>query len=281
MSKTQHVVIFDNGRSIILPSYVDAQEGWVNLACPDLSRADSKQRYPLGTKYIDGDRVFRYAKFMGTMNPDLGAKDTQPQAVAFATIAVNAVQYATTVVIDVAATDGISGDGAIAVDELAGGYLVVFDADAKAFTRQIKSNTVMTAAAIAAGNTQMTLVLTDPIPVALVADTDHGECMASPYRYLTAYTGNDKGAVMGMPQLVYTSGQFGWIQTWGPTWIAPQAAVGSGSNNRICIFRHDGSIDELDYSDTYNNKGQIAGFVMSHAQAGTQGAPFVCLTIMP
>lgn len=270
-----HNISTQNGRYIQLPSYVDGQEGYSNLASPDLSIADSLQAYPLGTRYVDGDRAFRYARFMGTVNPDLGVKDTQPQSVAYATIAAAALQYATTVVIDVAGTDGIAGDGAIAAGELAGGYLVVFDADAKAFTRQIESNTATTGAG------EMTLVLTDPIPVALVADTDHGECMASPYRYLTAYTGNDKGAVMGMPQLVYTSGQFGWIQTWGPTWIAPQTAVGNGSNNRTCIFRHDGSIDELDYSDANNNKGQIAGFVMSHAQGGGQGAPFMCLTLFP
>ena len=271
-----HKLISKNGRHIVLPPYVDDQVGYENLQLPDLSVADAAQNYPLGTKYVDGDRVFRYARFMGTMNPDLGAKDTQPQAVAYATIAAAALQYATQVVIDVAATDGIAGDGAIAADELAGGYLLVFDADSKAFIRQIWSNTV-----IAAGGGEVTVDLIDPIPVALIADTDHCEVMASPYRYLTAYTGNDKGAVMGMPQLVYTSGQFGWIQTWGPTWIAPHAAVGSGSNNRTCIFRHDGTIDELDYSDDANNKGQIAGFVMTHAQAGTQGAPFVWLQIAP
>jgi len=263
-----------DGRTIYMPGWVENQDGWGNLKIPDLSLADSAQKYPLGTKYVDGDRTFKYAKFMGTVNPDLGCKDTQPQAVAYAAIQAAALQYATTIAITVGATDGIAGDGVIAVNALAGGYVVVFDASSKAFTRQIQSNTV-----VASGGGTMTVVLTDPIPVALIATTDHAECMASPYSYMTAYTGNDKGAVMGMPQLVYTSGQFGWVQTWGPTWIAPQAAVGSGSNNRIGIFRHDGSIDELDYADAYNNKGQIAGFVMTHAQAGTQGAPFFWLMI--
>jgi len=258
-----------------MPGYVDNQAGWGNLQIPDLSVADSTQKYPLGTRYVDGDRAFRYGLFKGTMNPDLACKDTQPQAVAYATVAAAALQYATTIVLDVGATDGIAGDAVIAVDSLAGGYCVVFDASSKAFTRQISSNTVTAAAS------EMTIVVTDPIPVALVADTDHIECMASPYSYLTASTSNAYGAFMGMPQLVYTTGQYGWIQTWGPTWIAPQAAVGSGSNIRTCIFRHDGSIDDLDYSDASNSKGQIAGYVMSHAQAGTQGAPFVFLTIAP
>lgn len=267
-----HKIIVKDGRYIQLPPWVEGQEGYHNLSIPDLSIADTIQGYPLGTKFVDGDRTFKYSKFMGTMNPDLGAKNTRPQAIAFATIAADALQYATTVVIDVAGTDGRTGNGAIAENELAGGYLVVFDASNKAFTRQISANTATTGAG------EMTLTLTTPIPLALIGDTDHGECMANPYSYLTPST-NSAHVVMGMAQLVYTSGQFGWVQNWGPSWIAPQAAVGSGSNNILCIFRHDGSIDELDYSDSYNNKGQIAGYVMTHAQGGGQGAPFVWLTI--
>ena len=269
-----HKLVAKNGRYIVLPPYAANQEGYQNLQLPDLSVADAVQKYPFGTKYVDGDRVFRYGKFMGTMNPDLGAKDTQPQAVAYTTIAAATLQYATTIVLDVAATEGIAGDGVIAVNALAGGYCVIFDASSKAILRQIVSNT-----AVATG--EMTIVVSDPIPVALITDTDHIECMASPYSYLTASNDNADGGVMGLPQLVYTSGQYGWIQTWGPCWIAPHAAVGSGMNNRTCIFRNDGAIDELDYSDDANNKGQIAGFVMSHAQAGGQGAPFVWLQITP
>uniref|UniRef100_A0A6M3JUP8 Uncharacterized protein n=2 Tax=viral metagenome TaxID=1070528 RepID=A0A6M3JUP8_9ZZZZ len=258
-----------------MPSYAVNQEGFGNLKIPDLSVADSTQQYPLGTRYVDGDRAFRYGLFKGTMNPDLACKDTQPQTVAYVAIQAATLQYATSLTCTVGTTDGIAGDGVVAVNALAGGYCVIFDATSKAINRQIVSNTVT-----AANGGTMTVVVSDPIPVALTT-SDHIECMASPYSYLTASTSNAYGAFMGMPQLVYTTGQYGWVQTWGPCWIAPQTEVGSGSNIRTCIFRHDGSIDELDYSDAYNSKGQIAGYVMSHAQAGTQGAPFVWLTIAP
>lgn len=266
-------IVVQDGRYIRLPGWVAGQDGYGNLNHPDLSKADTQKQYPLGTIYVDGDRVFKYVASFGTLNPDLGAKDVQPQSVAYATIAANAVQYATTIVIDVAASDGRSGDGAIALNYLAGGYLVVFDASASAFNRQIVSNTL-----VAGGGGEMTVVLSDPIPKALIENTDHAECMASPYSYVSLST-SEKYAVVGMPVLVYTTGQFGWLQTWGPCWIAPQAAVGSGSNNRICIFRHDGSIDELDYNDSYNNKGQIAGYVMQNAQNGGQGAAYIYLQI--
>jgi len=271
---SKQALIAVGGRYLVLPPWYDGQPDkvWGGFGHPDISVADASQKYPLGMKMVDGDRVFKYAKFMGTMNPDLLCKDTQPQSVAYATVAAASLQYATTLVVDVAATDGIAGDGVIAVNYLAGGYAVIFDASSKAILRQIKSNT-----AVATG--EMTITLSDPVPVALIADTDHIELMANPYSYLTASTSNAYGAFMGLPLLVYTSGQFGWIQTWGPCWIAPQSAVGSGTNIRTCIIRHDGSIDDLDYSDAANAKGQIAGYVMSHAQAGTQGAPFVFLQI--
>ena len=270
--RINHDVRVVDGRTIYMPGWAAAQEGWGNLKLPDLSVADAAQQYPLGTKYADGDRVFKYGAFQGTVNPDLGVKDTQPQSVAFVSVQATTTQYATSLTLTVGASDGIAGDGVIAVNALAGGFLVVFDATSKAFTRQIVSNTV-----VAGGGGTMTVVVSDPIPVALTT-SDSGECMASQYSYLTAST-NAAYSVVGMPQLVYTSGQFGWVQTWGPTWIAPQSAVGSGSNNKIGIFRHDGSIDELDYTDNNNNKGQIAGYVLTHSQAGGQGAPFFFLQI--
>ena len=264
-----------NSRRIMMPTFFEGEPDncWGNTKLPDLSVADTSQKYPLGTVYVDGKKEYDYGAVKGTLNPELGAQNTQPQHIAYATIGQAAAQYATEIVIDVAASDGRTGTGEIAKNELAGGELVVFDASSKAFNRGIVANT-----ARAAGAGEMTLTLSDPIPVALIANTDHGECMASPYRYITASL-NDAYVVVGMPQLVYTTGQFGWFQVRGPCWITPQTEVGSGSNNVLCIFRHDGSIDELDYNANTNNKGQIAGYVMAHAQAGGQGAAFINLMI--
>ncbi len=269
--KVNHDLRVVNGRTIYLPSYADNQEGYGNIGLPDLSVADSAQQYPLGTKYVDGERVFKYAKFAGTVNPDLGAHNTQHQPIGFSAVAAVTLQYATTVTFTMSGSDGHAANGTLAADELAGGYCVIFDATSKAINRQIKSNSAQT------GGGTTTLEFTDPIPVALTT-SDSLECIANPYRNVTASTSNNYG-VVGLPELVYTSGQFGWLQTWGPRWVAPQAAVGSGSNNDICIFRHDGSIDELDYTADTNNKGQIAGYVMCWPAAGTQGAPFIFLKI--
>jgi len=237
--------------------------------------ASDHQNYVLGSRLQLGDRVFRYAKAGGTLNCDLLAVPGYEQLVAFTTIAANAVAGASSVVIDVAATDGPNGDGEIAANLLAGGYLVVFPGSNNSFVRGIVTNT-----AVPAGGGEMTLRLSEPIPVALTADTMHGECMASPY--LDILTGNypQRGKV-GVPTVAATDGQFLWIQTWGPCWIAPQAEVGDEDHDQQVVARHDGSLDEHDYSDTYTTKAQHVGFVLTSAKGGGQGAPFIFLQIAP
>jgi hypothetical protein len=272
MGNSRQSVISDNGKSVILPPYADNQAGWGNVGIPDLSVADSLQQYPIGTKYVEDGKVYRYCAFKATMATSLGAKNGNTQAVAYATVAASTDQYATRIVVDVGATDGRAGDGVIAADELAGGEILIFDATGYNFVITITSNTAVTT-----GGDEMTVDLLNPIPTALIADTDHVELMHNPYSYVN--TTNER-PVVGMPYLAYTTGQYGWVQTWGICWVAPQAAVGVGSNNLLCVFRHDGSIDELDYSDAYNSQGVIAGYVVCRTDA-TQAAPFIMLQLAP
>lgn len=267
-----HDVRVVDGKTIYMPPWVENQSGWGTLALPDISRADTVQKYPIGTKYVDGQDVYRYCAFKATVTVGLGAKNGNRQAVAYATVAAATVAYATSLVVDVAGTDGNGSDGAFAVNELAGGSIIIFDATGPSYVRTVKSNTVTTGAG------EMTVEVTVPIPVALIADTDHVEIMANIYSYVN--TTNEK-PVVGVPVLPYTTGQYGWVQTRGISWVAPQAEVGVGSNNLLCVFRHDGSIDELDYSDAYNSQGVIAGYVVNRNNNDAQTAPFIMLQLDP
>lgn len=232
------------------------------------------QKYALGTRMRKPDgREFVYAKAGATLNPDMGAKSYNTQHIAYATIAAAAAAGAVEVVLDVAASDGDAGNGAIAANELAGGYIVIFPHSSNTFVRQIVSNT-----AVPAGGGECTIALDDPIPAALVADSDHGEAMASPYLDVRNTT-EATSSVVGVPTWPATVGQYLWLQVKGITWIAPQAEVSVGTNNRQIVFRHDGSIDEHDYSDANVAKGQHAGYVVQNAAGGGQGAPFIMLDI--
>lgn len=274
-----HKLINKNGRYLILPAWKGGQKGYVNLNLSgvDIRDIDSVQGYPVGTKLVDGERVFYYAKAsaIGVTSSDLGVKNGYRQHIAYTTVAVAAAKGDKTLVIDVAATDGIAKNGAIAVNELAGGYVVIFGHDSDAHVCRILENTVRVA-----GAGEMTLTLQDEINATLVADADHAECMANPF--LGCETNiDDEEPVVGVAHVKVTANYWFWLQTWGPAWLSPQGEVGDAPHDHQVVFRHDGSLDEHDYSDVYTAKQQHAGFVLAHANAGGQGAVFVMLQICP
>ncbi len=246
----------------------------VAVAPQGIDSASATQRYPLGTimRKPDG-REYVYAKAGATLNTDMGAKSYNTQHIAITTIAADAAVGDTTIVLDVQATDGDAGNGAIALNELAGGYVVVFPHSSNSFVRGILGNTAVTA-----GAHEITLTLDDPLPVALVEDTSHAEAMASPYLDVRSTT-EATSSVVGIPTVAATVNQYLWLLKKGIGWVAPQAAVSTGNNNREVVFRHDGSIDEHDYSDANVTKAQHAGFVVQNASGAGQGAPFVMFDI--
>ena len=274
MIKVNHDLRCVDGKTIYMPAWKGGQAGWGNLTMPDVREVDITQQYPVGTKLVDSERVFYYAKSLGITNTDMGVKNGYTQHIAFTTIAAVAVAGTTKVVIDVAATDGVLANGAIAEDELAGGYVVIFPHATNSFTSRIVSNTATTGAG------EMTLALGDELPVAIDVDTDHGECMANPFLGVKN-AADSTSSVMGMARMIAASGKWLWLQTWGPIWIAPQAEVSVGNNDRQVVFRHDGSVDEYDYSDLNVTKAQHAGFVLANASGGGQGAAFIMLQICP
>lgn len=246
-------------------------EGVVEIPGGVPYQADDVQQFDEGAYMRLGGKGFVYAKATGTLNTDLGCKSPLRQAVAYATIAADAVADAISIVIDVAGSDG-DGSGNIAVDNLKGGEIVFFPHSENSFTRGITSNTVVS------GGGEMTVGLDSPLPVALVKDSDHGECMANPYSSVQTLTDN-VSSVLGIPTVAATNGQWLWLQVEGRTWVAPQGAVSTGNNDREVVFRHDGSLDQHDYSDGVVEFAQHAGVIMMNAIGGGQGAPFVCLQI--
>ncbi len=64
----EHDVRRNDGKSILMPAWFQGETGWGNLALPNVYKADSPQVYPAGTKYVDGERVFYYGKFIGQIS---------------------------------------------------------------------------------------------------------------------------------------------------------------------------------------------------------------------
>ncbi len=55
------------GARVEMPPWFQGEKGWGNLAHPNVYKADAQQQYPAGAKYIEGERVFYYDKFIGTI----------------------------------------------------------------------------------------------------------------------------------------------------------------------------------------------------------------------
>jgi hypothetical protein len=244
----------------------------------DIYEISATAKHRLGTRVRIGDRVFRYAKAGATIDPDVAVWGYNPQVITFASAPVAAPAGSASISMTVGASDGPAADGALAAHYLENGYVVVFSSAVDTFVMEILDNTE-----VASGGGTTVLTLNGEIPVAIATATSSIEAMASMYRDVR--TGNSGGTRpflgAGMRAATTTYPYF-WLQTWGPTWLAPQAEVGVAANVNNCVFRHDGSIDECDYSDSYNSpKAQHAGYVLTRAAAGTQAAPFLFLEVNP
>jgi len=232
----------------------------------------------LGTRLVRGDCVYKYVKAGGTLDPDFGCWGYNWQCITFAAAPVAKSAGTNVISMTVGASDGPAADGVLAAHYLEGGRVVVFSDTVSTFSMQIVDNT-----AVASGGGTTVLTLEDDIPVAIATATSYIEAM--PSLYVDVRTGNSGGTrpFLGVPLVALsTTYPYGWIQTWGPTWVTPQAALGASASNNVAVFRHDGSVDDCDYSDANNSpKCQHAGRVLTRTAAGAQAAPFLFLEVSP
>ena len=239
--------------------------------------------YDIGDRVVLPDgRVFRYGKASGTQNPDLLSQHLTGQHISYVALGANQVAGDSQVTLTVtAASEGVGGLGVIAEDELRGGYILIFDASAKAINRGIVGNT-----ALASDGTSITIYLDGRLNAVLLAVTDHAEVIASPYLALTSDLSDKNRGFLGRPASIATDGEYFWLQTWGPCWIAPDNGnssvnVGNTSNNIQVVARFDGRVAVHDYNDAENKFAQHVGFVLSRGAGSAQGLPFIMLQIAP
>ena len=244
----------------------------------DIHQVSTIQRYPIGFKYPKANpldlRCYRYASAGNGLNCGSGAHLGFSQDVNFCNITVDlAAAGKYTLVITVAGGDGRLGNGAIGVNELAGGYIIIFpDGMADILNRMIVANT-----ATIAGGGLMTITVDKPLTVAL-SPNPHAECIASPY--LDVLFGNlERQMIVGIPTVAAVAGEFVWLQTWGPTWATPGGVVWATAENTLAMFDGNGNIEAFDEALPVTGAQQIAGHIMSPLPGGGSGAPFLFLMI--
>lgn len=286
MIKSTQTIVAHDGKYIVLPPGMSSQE-LVNLQVPNVLSPDASQKYPLGTKFVNGDRVYHYAKASGTVNPEVGAyKAKKTNTVAVAPTQSTTVQadgslpgavgsYYVTVTID--QEIGVLTTGVLSKDELAGGYIVIGNGSAQ----HPQMCLIVSHPALATAGGSLTLELDMPLAVAVTAATTTIELMECPFYNLKAdNAGGDYVTYIGVSACVASSGQYFWVQTWGPCWITSDGNTCDSVGDRTIVFVGNGSVKSSN-DITVESGMQIAGVALDMSGSAASNAPFVLLQIMP
>lgn len=284
---TEQAVSVQNGKYIVLPPSRRSQD-YPNLKIPsDLHKSDTVQQYPIGTKFVSGLRVFYYAKANGDCDPEWGAykaKKTNTAAVAptqatatqaDGTLAGKDGSHFITVTIDTEI--GVLTTGVLAKDELAGGFIVIGNGSAQ----HPEMFEIVSHPALTSAGGSLTLELDQPLYADVTAATTYIELMEDPFYNVKADgSGGDYVTFLGIPACQASSGEFLWIQTWGPCWITSNSATCDSVRDRTIVFVGNGSVESSN-DETLESGFQIAGVALDMSGSAAANAPMVLLQIMP
>jgi hypothetical protein len=222
------------------------------------------QKYPIGFRHADGDRVFHYSKAGG----DLTAMKAGHQGHVAFEGNTRAVVYAAGTY-EVAILDGDASHG---VDYYKNGYIWIMDLVTGIFRmHKIKSST-------ASNSTYVTLTLYEALTHEVGAST---WTTAWPCIYSNVLPdASTKMSNVCVPLIPVTSSYYFWGQTWGPCFgTAFNVVPGLNDNQREVYFNIDGALmagDDLSLDTTVR---QRAGFILTNTTPG--GDQFYMLQLAP
>jgi len=216
------------------------------------TEASAIQRYSIGTRMHMGERVFRYAR----------VKDGSYGMTAFPTRldlgfgVASGVWAGSDETSVTGAVAGIAGGttlqyvsaAAIPAGRFNGGYINIGGGLAYGVTCRILTQPVA-----AGGGVTITLVLEDPLPMAVAAGS---ACALFRSKYADVYSPNQATAeainnpnlqyltILGIPLVEGLAGQFQWIQTWGPGFVVSGGGTeGQNIEERQLVWdNQDGSV---------------------------------------
>ena len=286
MIKSTQTLVAHDGKYIVLPPGMSSQE-LVNLAVPNVLSPDASQKYPLGTKFVNGIRTYYYCRASGTVNPEVGAyKAKKTNTVAAAPTQSTTVQADGTlpgavgssyVTVTIDQEIGVLTTGVLSKDELAGGFIVIGNGSAQ----HPQMCMIVGHPALATAGGSLTVELDMPLATVVVAATTTIELMESPFYNLKAdNAGGDYVTFLGIPACIASSGQYFWLQTWGPCWITSNSVTCDSARDRTIVFVGNGSVESSN-DETMENGFQIAGVALDMSGDGASNAPFCLLQIMP
>jgi len=269
-----------NGATITMPHYIENQDGWGNLTVPEMSKIygathyDTVQLYPLGTKLEIGDRVWRYIKYGDQDAASVWGAGTG-QALDNCCLMGSTALEVSTVMKTNAALDNpiLITEAAVSLNDFAGGYLVV-QSGSKTWMGHILGNTASGTAE------EVELTMETGCPFAL---TSSYTTMITKSRYKDVVRHSGASAEMGYEVVgvhngTYSTadceGYFGWIQTWGPTFmVIATSHEGNAHAERQLVCKS--GAGQCEASTT----NQILGWYMQEYDASTLAYPLVFITL--
>jgi hypothetical protein len=246
-------------------------------------------RYNVGDRVETGDgRVFRYALANGTVNTEWGAyKAKKTNTVAVAPTQATAASLNSTlaagvvgsrhVTVTIDTEIGVLTTGVLSANELVGGYIVIGNGSAQ----HPQMRAIVSHPALATAGGALTLTLDAALITAVTAATTTIELMECPFYNLKADgSGGDYVTFIGMPAANAVSGQYFWVQTWGPCWITSDGNTCDSARDRTLVFVGNGSIVSSN-DQTMESGFQLAGVALDMSGSGASNAPIVLLQIWP
>jgi len=209
-----------DGRILEYPMVGATKDLLDSQAVLDPYAQSATQLYPLGTKLIEGERTWRYAK-NGAGTPGPGTV-LQTAVVHHAEDDLDLVTDATTAVGAYTISITSTTNAAVAADYYKEGYAFVNAGGGFGSVYKIKSHDALV------GTTAGSIVtLYDPLVVASTAASTLWGLRKNPYDAVLASTAAMTGVPVGVNMLTLTASYYFWLQTSGPACVLTHAAIGA------------------------------------------------------
>lgn len=232
------------------------------------------QEFPLGTKLScwGGQEVYRYA-LCGATGVEIGAlvQSVVPLAghinEVVGTAAVGATQIAFT-------PNTVTTDDLVA-NELAGGYIYIYDATGEGAKYRIASHPAIK------GGTSGILTLFDPIRTATVTGSSVATVIHNPYYKFIIHPSPPTATVVGWTVSAVTANYYCWLHVHGPCCALIDGTVVMGKGVRPSED-DDGAVAAMDYDEAAVADSGVVGRVMeigadAAGDAATYGFVFATL----
>lgn len=238
----------------------------------EVTESSATQRYRIGSRMQDGDRVFHYGQIAVTGGYGITTWPTQVRVGASVATGIWPGNDETNVV---GAAGGLQGaytipyvtTGIIAADQFQGG-LLVFGGASYGFSVRILGHV-----ADPAGGATVTLYLEDPLAEAVAAGcactlyANPFYCVYSPWQgtiEAIANPNNQRLTCIGMPLVQGLAGEFQWFQTWGPCVSVSDTGIeGTAIEERELVFdNQDGTVELAGLVWGASRSFQRAGYIL-------------------